>query len=131
MEDISRTFTALLPKGTKRYISKSLMASYLRNFFFLFFVIFVGIILQLLVFLNREYILAKQIYEKRSSDFHYWTSIAEQYPNMPDILFNASVSAYNVGQKTIALNYLDKALQLDPLFEKARIFKGEIFGVQK
>lgn len=73
----------------------------------------------------------KYSYEKKRSDFTYWTGTASQFPNMPDILYNAAVSAYNAGQGGVAISYLDKALQLDPLFGKAQEFKKEIINGTK
>ncbi len=49
----------------------------------------------------------------------YWSSVASQYPNIPDILFNAAVSAMTMGRNDVALAYLNKSIQIDPLFTKA------------
>jgi len=62
----------------------------------------------------------------RDKNYSYWESLAEQYPNEPDILFNAGKSAYENGRKEAALKFIEKALQMDPLFEKAIDLKKEL-----
>lgn len=52
-----------------------------------------------------------------------------QYPNIPDILYNASLSAFNIGQKQQAIEYIEKAIEIDPLFNKAYQLRKEILEV--
>ena len=68
----------------------------------------------------------KEIKDTREKNYLYWTSLAEQYPNEPDILFNAGKSAYEYGKKGEAFEFIKKSLQIDPLFEKALNLKQEI-----
>lgn len=84
--------------------------------------------LQILVALNNRYDKVRNIYAHKSSEYQYWSSVASQYPNIPDILYNASVSAFNFGKKTEANEYLIRAIKIDPLFKKAQIFQKEIEG---
>jgi Tfp pilus assembly protein PilF len=75
------------------------------------------------VFLDRKVIAAKKDYEVNIKQFRYWSGVASQFPNIPDILYNASVSSLNVGKTSEAKLYIDKALQIDPLFKQARELK--------
>jgi tetratricopeptide (TPR) repeat protein len=52
--------------------------------------------------------------------------VVTQFPNIPDVLYDAALSAYNTGRVDEALHYLNKAIQLDPLFKKAQEFRKEI-----
>lgn len=76
--------------------------------------------------LNGEYKKVRELYSQRSTEYKYWTSVASQYPNIPDILYNASISSYNFGKLPEAKNYLERALKIDPVFKKAQEFEREL-----
>lgn len=84
--------------------------------------------LQLLVVLNTKYKEVQKDFGRKQEEYVYWTSVASQYPNVPDILYNAAVSSYVVGEVGKAYEYLTKALQIDPLFERAKILKEKVEG---
>lgn len=113
-----RIITAHLPKGQIAYR--------LSSFFFLLFLILAGILLQTLVFLNNKTLTARNQFELKTKDYMYWSSVALQYPAIPDVLYNAALSALNDNKKKEALEFVEKALQLDPLFKKAMELKNEI-----
>ena len=119
MKSYFRRITDLLPKNGQ-------VAYRLSSFFFLLFIILAGILLQTLVFLSGKTLSAREQYESRAKDFQYWSSVAAQYPTIPDVLYNASLSALNDNKKKEAVEYIDKALQIDPLFKKATELKNEI-----
>lgn len=119
MKDYLRKITDLLP-------NKGQIAYRLSSFFFLLFLILAGILLQTLVFLSGKTLVAREQYENHAKDFQYWSSVAAQYPTIPDVLYNASLSALNDNKKKEAIEYIDRALQLDPLFKKATELKNEI-----
>lgn len=115
-----RKITALFPSEFLGNIKNRHVAANLRALLFFILVICAGILLQILVYLNQKVVLAKKEYEYNIKQFRYWNEVVLQFPNIPDILFNASVSALNVGKKSEALQYLDRAIQIDPLFREAR-----------
>lgn len=121
-----RKITALLPKGYRKYVSHRYLAYYLRNFLFLFFLILAGFLLQILVNLENRYDNERKNYALKSKEYHYWSSVAMQFPNIPDILYNTALSALNSGNKSEALDFVNKALQVDPLFRKAQELRIEI-----
>ena len=53
-------------------------------------------------------------------NFSYWEQVAKKNPNSPDAFFEAGSFALKLGDKKTAIKYLDKALELDPGFEKAK-----------
>lgn len=114
-----RRITALFPKKVLGYVTNRHVATHLRALLFIILVIGAGILLQILVYLNRKAINAKKEYAENAKQFQYWSGVALQYPNIPDILYNASVSALNVGKTPEAMRFLNKALQIDPLFNDA------------
>ena len=121
-----RTITALLPKGLRKLLSNKYLAIHIRGYFFLFFVLLALVLLQLLVFLNARHQLARDNYAQKTKEYKYWTGVVSQFPNIPDILYNASLSAFNVGEDIEAKLYLSRALKIDPLFEKAIELRKEI-----
>lgn len=123
-----RKITALLPKKLRKRLFNRRIATYLRAFLFIVLVVLAGITLQILVLLQQRSLITKREYEVRVKKFQYWSSVASQFPNIPDILYNASISSYSVGNEKQALRYVNKALQIDPLFKKAQILKEEILG---
>lgn len=119
MKKYLRKITALLPKE---------IAIHLRSFLFLFFVILAGVLLQVLVTLNGKYLEYRKNYAQKVGEYEFWSSVVKQYPNIPDVLFNASISAYNAGKRNESGEYIKKALRIDPLFKKAELFQKEING---
>lgn len=126
-----RKITALLPKEAARKLNNRYFAEHLRSFLFIVFVLIAGILLQLLVFLNGKYKKVQNNYEKTLKTYVYWSSVASQYPNIPDILYNASLSALTMGREDVALSYLNKSIQIDPLFDKAIALRDLIIGNKK
>lgn len=128
MGNYLRKITAQLPKSYKKYVSHRYLAFYLRNFLLLFLLVTAGILLQVLVNLNSRYEIVHSQNEKRVEEYKYWSGVVSQFPNIPDILYNASLSAYNAGNKNEALINIEKALKIDPLFKKAKQLRNEIIS---
>ncbi len=121
MRNYFRRITDLLPNNGQ-------IAYRLSSFFFLLFLILAGILLQTLVFLSGKTLSAREQYENRARDYKYWSSVATQYPTIPDVLYNASLSALNDNKKKEAQEFVNKALLLDPTFKKATELKKEIIS---
>jgi len=128
MQKNLRRITAYLTrvKRNKKWINRKYIAHHLRAYLFLVFLILVFVLLQILVLLNTHYLKTKINYENKQKEFSYWQRVVVQFPNIPDILYDAALSAYNVGKMKEAIIYLDRALQVDPLFKKAIDLKNEI-----
>lgn len=109
-------------------VDKKHVAHNLRNLLFFVLVCVAGILLQLLVFLNNKVRVSQKDFEVKHANFVYWSRVVTQYPNIPDILYDAALSAYNIGKIGEATNYLNRAIELDPLFKKAQDLKREIVG---
>lgn len=126
MDTYYRKFTALFPKKYKKVLRPKIFASYLRDFFIVSFVLMSLFQLQVLVFLNGIYKNNVLRYESYVKEYTYWESVSGQFPNIPDILYNTSLSAFNAGHKSEAIKYIERALLIDPLFEKATALRKEI-----
>ncbi|HVZ66816.1 MAG TPA: tetratricopeptide repeat protein [Patescibacteria group bacterium] len=65
--------------------------------------------------------------KKRVQDsLSYWESVVKDHPNLTDGYYNAAVYAVELGDKNKAIGYLDKALELDPSFEKAKALESKL-----
>lgn len=126
MNNYFRKITALLPKENWELVLNKYIAHRVRALLFIVLVISAGILLQVLVFLQQKMFLSKKEYEVHIQEFQYWKGVASQFPNIPDILYNASVSSLSIGRRVDALHFIDKALQIDPLFRKAQELKSVI-----
>lgn len=121
-----RKITALFPKSVAKYVINRHVAGRLRALLFLVLVICAGVLLQLLVYLDQKVADTKREFDANMREFHYWNTVAAQFPNVPDILYNASISSLNIGNGPQALYFLEKAVRLDPLFEKAQELKKRV-----
>lgn len=110
----------------RKYVINRKVAIILRNY--LSIALFFQVVLLIMVLFLAGFILEnkKEIKSIKDKNYLYWESVASQYPNEPDVLFNAGKSAYESGRKDVALKLIEKALQIDPLFEKALELKKEI-----
>ncbi len=121
-----RKIPVLLPKKYISHIFNAQVAVPLRAFLTLVLLTLSIALIPLLVFLNHKYSLAKKNHDQKLNEYYYWNSVVLQYPNIPDVLYDSALSAYNAGKTEEAMGYIEKALQIDPLFEKAVILKDEI-----
>lgn len=122
----SRKIAALLPKGFKKKLGIVLNKYTMHHLARILFLIFLCCVVLLigLIFLFREELRQKrQEYTMLYNQKIYWVNLAKQYPNAPDILYNAAISAKNIGNEKEAVDYLNQALKLDPLFMEARLLK--------
>lgn len=124
-----RKIAALLPKDLlkkgKRVFSKGFFHS-LAQFLFLVLLFQVLLLIVMLFLLRNEYKEKRREFAVRQEEQIYWIRVAGQYPNAPDVLYNAALSSKNVGREREAIFYLDKAIKLDPLFMEARLLRKSI-----
>lgn len=113
-------------KGAHKYVYNRQLAVNVRNFLVVFLIILIGVLLQTLVFVNGRYNQVRAEFYDRQEEYRYWTNVVQQYPTVPDVLYNASLSALRVGDKDEALGFIKKAINIDPLFEKAYLLQNEI-----
>ncbi|HVT01556.1 MAG TPA: tetratricopeptide repeat protein [Patescibacteria group bacterium] len=95
--------------------------------FFIF--IFAGSAIVLIFYLGLSFFHYVNLLDgkKRVQDnLSYWESVVEDHPNLTDGYYNAAVYAVELGNKNKAIGYLDKALELDPSFDKARELEKRI-----
>lgn len=73
--------------------------------------------------LYKTYKYSNQVRHERenvSNQIVHWEEVAKKYPGYRDAYFTIAILSYRLGEKTQAKMYLEKALELDPNFEKGR-----------
>lgn len=127
-----RKIAALLPKHFKKLISGSSKVFSKGFFHYLAQFLFLVLLFQVLVLIATGFVLRysfekkRAVVDMRQKEQEYWLKVADQYPNAPDVLYNAAVSSKNVGKEKIALVYVAKALKLDPLFKEAQVLQKDL-----
>lgn len=131
MNNYYRKITVGLPqsfsKGYKRLnkvLDPALSQDNLRqhgfNFLLLFLVLLFIFSLISAILLHYSYGELRKNYGETVNKLDYWEKVVMDYPAFPDGYYNAAIFAGILGEKQKALNYLDKALKLDPDFEDAK-----------
>lgn len=76
--------------------------------------------------LQNSLVSSYKLQKVQQARFTFWMEKIEEYPNSPDVLYNAAVSAYDVKKYETALKLVREALVLDPKFEAAQNFEKDI-----
>jgi len=66
--------------------------------------------------------------EKIRSEIKLWEDLSQKYPNYSEAYFQLAILNYKLGEFKSAKYYVDKALYLNPDFEKARNLKETLRG---
>lgn len=100
-----------------------------KNLLILFslFLLSILIIMLFSIFVLQNMLTSSYLSQKEKQErFFYWMEKVEEYPNSPDVLYNAAISANLIDKNETALNLLKKALTYDPLFIDAKNLQEEI-----
>ena len=99
--------------------------------YFARFTIFILVSLSVILvfYLGFSYLQYAQINENRKrivDSLLYWENVVGEHPNLTDGYYNAAVFAAELGDKGKAIKYLDKAIELDPSFDKAKLLQQQL-----
>lgn len=100
-----------------------------KNLLILFSLFLLSILIVMLfsIFVLQNILTNSYLSQKEKQErFFYWMEKVEEYPNSPDVLYNAAISANSIDKNETALNLLKKALTYDPLFIDAKNLQEEI-----
>lgn len=126
-ENNSRKINAFSPNSfLKKHIAKRTVAVKLKNYLLIVFFIQALMLLVVVFFVGLVLEERQNLQKERNTSFLYWYKITSNYPERPDVLFNMAKSAYENGKEGVAVEYLNSALKIDPLFEEAIKFKSQI-----
>lgn len=118
-------------KKIKKIFSKNILTSkeVNKNLLILLslFLLSTLIIVLFSIFVLQNVLTTSYLFQKdRQERFYFWMEKVEEYPNSPDVLYNAAVSALEVNKNETALKLVKQALIYDPLFTEAKKLQEEI-----
>lgn len=82
----------------------------------------------LAVYLYIHYFNVKNKWLAARDNFSYWQEVAKLQDNSPDAYYQAAVYALQINDKQKALEDLNRAVDLDPGFEKAIKLRDSMLG---
>jgi tetratricopeptide (TPR) repeat protein len=124
-------FKAKFPKIYRFFTDKSFKKTLRAQFL----IIIVTLVVASIVILGAD--LLNNLQKQKELDFQRkvltselktWESIAQKFPKFKDAYFELAVLAYRLGDLEKAKEYVNKALYLDPNFEKARDLQKLLSG---
>lgn len=71
----------------------------------------------------------KKVHDDVVRDFEYWEGVISEHPNVPDGYYNAAIYAGMLGDKEKAMEYVKKALFLDPDFSEAKELEVKLTSI--
>ena len=116
----SRIITESLPQAFKNAVEWKNAKTHILGYSIVFLTVSFVVLAVYAAFLYSDYLNAKEQWLKTSDNLAYWEEVAVKQENSPDAYFEAALYAAKLGNNQKALLYIDKALELDPGFEKAR-----------
>lgn len=120
--DYLRNFTDVFPKWVNRKdIGKSL-----EHYFSLYLVVLFIFLLMLSIGLYRTLETVREKYKQEQERLSYWQDVVKKHPHYPDGYYEAGLVAGGLKEKKQAVEYLNKAIELDPSFEKAKKLRENI-----
>lgn len=104
-----------------RKITESLpQTKYIGDYFVVFLLVFFFFSLALSGYLYIKLLSIKDLRRQTAENLTYWQQISKNHPNSPDAFYESGFYAAKLGDKKKATEYLEKALILDPEFQKAK-----------
>lgn len=131
----SRKFPELLPRAlTKEFVSyKKWLIKHVTDirrgvvyFVLAILAIFSFVLIFIFVELLDQYQVLQEEQASIKSELLYWENAMVTVPNSPDIYFQAGVAAFQLGDKDLAAQYINKAIELDPDFQAAQQLQEKI-----
>lgn len=129
-----RIITERLPhnllKKELKYLKKVVTVKYLKQELSIFSISFLALSLSILVlYVTISYIKfvgSRDNWLRANDNLIYWRQVAEKQGNSPDAYYQAGLAAATLGENSKAYEYLQKALSLDPDFDKARLLENKL-----
>ena len=121
-----RKITEAFPQDLKKALKIKNIKSVFTNYSFVFLVVSLSILILYAVISYIGYSITREEWLKARDNFAYWQEVAEKQKNSPDAYYQAGVYAAELRENSKALAYLNRALELDPGFTKAKELKEQV-----
>ena len=127
-ENNPRKKTAGLPQENADIAKLALARQGLAIFIITFLLSLSATLGYLLVQTMKEYQAEQAQKAKVETKFSYWQYVVEHNPKFPPGYYQAAIYALRLGKKEKAIQWLDKAIELDPNFNEAERLLEKIEG---
>lgn len=102
------------------------LRDHLLDYFTIYLTLLFIILLVVLGFVFVKYGDSADNKRRVEDNYSYWADVVKAHPNITDAYYNAGLYAAQLGNRQKAIEYLDKALKLDPNFVKAQELRGKL-----
>lgn len=128
MSVFSRRITEALPQGFLKGLKRKELAPHLLNYLTLFLIILSAFLLFFLGMVYLSYTEAQQERRMAQDNLSYWQDVVKKHPNFTDGYYNAGLYAAELKDYKTSVEFLDRAIALDPQFKKAIDLEKRIEG---
>lgn len=80
----------------------------------------------ILIYLSGNYLSLKQKREKELASLYSWENLIRQFPNYPEVYYQAAIHAGNLKDNQKSVEYIEKALLLNPNMDEAKRLREEL-----
>lgn len=115
-----RRITEALPQDLKKALKIKNLQKHSKRYLLVFLASSFFILSLYAVFSYMEYASLKEQWLRTFDSLSYWEEIATKQGNSPDAYYQAGFYAAQLRDNKKAIIYLEKALMLDPGFERAQ-----------
>lgn len=125
-----RRITEAFPQDLKKALKIKNIKSVFTNYSLVFLVVSLSILILYAAISYIDYSTTREEWFKARDNFAYWQEVAEKQKNSPDAYYQTAIYAAELRDKSRAVEYLTKALELDPGFKKAKELREEILDTR-
>lgn len=115
-----RKITEAFPQDLKKALKRKNIVKLLKGYSMVFLSVSLLVFVLYAVVMFFNYLSARSKWLKARDNFAYWQEVAEKQKKSPDAYYQASIYAAELRDNTSAVGFLNKAIELDPGFEKAK-----------
>ena len=126
----SRRITEAFPQDLKKALKIKNIKSVFTNYSFVFLVVSLSILILYAAISYINYSTTREEWLKARDNFAYWQEVSKKQANSPDAYYQTAIYAAELRDSSRALVYLNKALELDPGFQKAKELRSKILDTR-
>ena len=123
---ITERFPQALKKGVKKNLKAGAIVPHLNNYLTAFFGLLSISLLLIFGLYLLKYFEAQEARSRAADTLSYWEDVIRTHPNFPDGYYNAGYYSSIMGENQKAVDLLEKAIALDPSFDKAKSLEKAI-----
>lgn len=114
-----------------RRITELLPRSFLKGYLLVFLLVTSAVLFLYLLASFSDYSNAHEEWLRTRDNSTYWQEVAIKQGNSPDAYYQAGLYAAELHDNQKAIGFLNRAIELDPGFEKAKKLREQLMGNSK